>query len=170
MATVSYRCPVEDRCPESDQPGFCANHPDSRLERTRPRIVLPQDPASSGAGTVPGKPTEREQAPLAPVPLIAVRYLGNSVQVPAGGVILGRDTTPALRLPHQVSRVHAHLHWDGWVLRVTDLRSGNGTFVDGRRVAENEPVPVKPGQTLRLGQDVELAVAEIEVDEYGRPR
>jgi FHA domain len=172
MAAVMYRCPVDGSCPEASQPGFCAKHPDTRLERARPRVAAVPDAAQvpaqvqSGSGLI----SAHEPASHLPVPLIAVRYLGNSVQIPASGLILGRDTTPTLELPGQVSRVHAHLHWDGLVLRVTDVNSANRTFVDGQLVEQSEAVQIKPGQTLRLGEDVELAVVEIEIDEFGRPR
>jgi FHA domain len=171
MAAMSYRCPVDDSCPEPSQPGFCVRHPDTRLERARPRVVVPQDPARVPPGdTASGQTAPPEPTPHPPVPLVAVRYLGSSIQIPAAGLILGRDTSPTLQLPGQVSRVHAHLHWDGSALRVTDIGSANGTFVDGSLVQQNEAVSVKPGQTLRLGLDVELAVVEIEIDEFGRPR
>ncbi len=47
-----------------------------------------------------------------------------------------------------VSRYHAVLETKGEDLFVRDLRSTNGTFVNGRRVTQ---APLKPGDLLRLG-------------------
>ena len=164
MAAMTYRCPVDDDCPEQGHPGFCPNHPDARLERARPRPAAQPDPAQAAAEEVAAAEALRP-----PVPLIAVGYLGASLQIPPGGLTLGRDTTPSLGLPGQVGRKHAHLYWDGSVLRVRDLGSWNGTYVDGRKLDREEAAALKPGQALRLALDVELSVAEIEVDDYGRP-
>lgn len=56
----------------------------------------------------------------------------------------------------RVSRYHAQLQWTGrgWV--VMDLGSTNGTSIGERRVAD-EPLPLRPGTDLLLGQ-VPLAV------------
>lgn len=164
MAAVTYHCPVDDSCQEAGQPGFCVNHPDTRLERVRPRLLPPQVMPRG-----PAEPEAEEPTPYTPVPLVAVRYLGNSVQVPGTGLVVGRDGTPTLELPGGVSRAHAHLHWDGPVLQVTDLYSTNHTFIDDRQLEPGAAAMVKPGQTMRLGEDVELAVVELEVDDLGRP-
>lgn len=56
----------------------------------------------------------------------------------------------------EVSGYHAVLDWDGAVLRVHDLGSTNGTFLEGGRVDEPRPVPERA--RLRLGTSVELDV------------
>jgi hypothetical protein len=43
---------------------------------------------------------------------------------------------------------------------IKDERSTNGTFVDGRRLAPGERVPVKPGQSIRLSQHLELTLVQ----------
>ena len=43
---------------------------------------------------------------------------------------------------------------------VKDENSTNGTFVDGRRLNPGERVPVKPGQTIRLSQHLELTLEQ----------
>jgi hypothetical protein len=55
----------------------------------------------------------------------------------------------------EVSRKHARITWSGTGYVVEDLRSANGTFVDGERVTE--PRALKDGDLLRLGNHVELA-------------
>jgi hypothetical protein len=67
-----------------------------------------------------------------------------------------------LALEHpSISGHHAtvQLYRNGNVF-VTDERSTNGTFVDGRRLEAGERVPVKAGQVLRLGAHLELKVEQ----------
>lgn len=74
-----------------------------------------------------------------------------------GPIVLGRDATDtAVVLDHRaVSRRHAQIAHDGqgWVL--TDLKSSNGTWVDGNRI--NEPHRVSSATTIRLGMQQEGA-------------
>ena len=48
-----------------------------------------------------------------------------------------------------ISRVHCRIEPHGDSLQVTDLGSTNGTFVDGRRIAD--PTPLKSGTQFHLG-------------------
>jgi FHA domain/Transglutaminase-like superfamily len=48
-----------------------------------------------------------------------------------------------------VSNHHARLSWSGGALRVEDLSSANGTFVDGQRV---KMARMRPGADLRVGK------------------
>jgi DNA-binding NtrC family response regulator len=67
-----------------------------------------------------------------------------------GTNLLGSRDDCGLRLDHPtVSRAHAELVVDGERVRLRDLDSRNGTFVDGQRVAQAE---VGPGATLAFGQ------------------
>ena len=59
---------------------------------------------------------------------------------PSNDLVLSTDT---------VSRFHCELRMDGTHVRVVDLGSRNGTFVDGVRV---ETGFLEPGSTLRLGE------------------
>jgi len=64
-------------------------------------------------------------------------------------VTIGRDLTCGIILDDpDVSRSHVKLGLDTSGVRVEDLRSGNGTFVDEKRVTSGLWLP---GQTLRLG-------------------
>lgn len=63
--------------------------------------------------------------------------------------VLGRRQDCQLRIPTKdVSRQHCALLLDGDKVVVKDLGSSNGTFVNGKRVAETE---LAPGDRLRLG-------------------
>jgi transcriptional regulator with GAF, ATPase, and Fis domain len=79
-------------------------------------------------------------------------------QLDAASVTLGREVTPLEGLAladSQVSREHARLHYesatDTWW--VSDCRSRNGTYLDGRRVSR---APVGPGSILRVGRSLLL--------------
>ncbi len=77
-----------------------------------------------------------------------------TLRVPAGGLILGRDTL-AETGDDRLSRQHARIRWNGARFQVTDLGSRNGTFVGGSLVADGEvtalpPVVVRTGRTISI--------------------
>ncbi len=66
--------------------------------------------------------------------------------------LVGRSSRCTLQLGNvRVSNEHASIHWsgDGWLLR--DLGSLNGTWMDGRRLAPGETVPLRQGVVLHFG-------------------
>ncbi|MEB3263705.1 MAG: FHA domain-containing protein [Synechococcus sp.] len=73
---------------------------------------------------------------------------------PARPLRIGRDPACELCLPEAggLSRRHAELRWRApagpWEL--VDLGSANGTFLEGARIAE--PQPLRHGQSIRLGR------------------
>lgn len=76
---------------------------------------------------------------------------GRSLPLRAG--ILGRGPGSALHLPDAaVSRAHARIAVDGDDVRVADLGSRNGTWIDRGRVRGLRPLP--PGGRLRAGRTV----------------
>jgi hypothetical protein len=121
-------------------------------------------------GTTPvGRPrptrvvAERLPATLALLPVGSRMPL----PVPDGGVVLGRGGRGPGRLRDaQVSRQHARVQpaRDG-VLRCEDLKSRNGTWVDGVRV--REAVDLIPGQRLRVGE-TEFEVVAMTADGTAR--
>jgi hypothetical protein len=51
-----------------------------------------------------------------------------------------------------VSKLHAHFYLvDGKIAQLADYRSSNGTFVNGQRLQEGQPVAVKFGDRVRFG-------------------
>ncbi len=50
-----------------------------------------------------------------------------------------------------VSRRHAMISLQNGSYCIEDLASANGTFVNGRRLPPQEPVPIRPGDELKLG-------------------
>lgn len=63
--------------------------------------------------------------------------------------VIGRREDCDLRIPlGEVSRKHARLVRDGDLLKVEDLGSSNGTFLNGQRVQESL---LAPGDTIQVG-------------------
>lgn len=73
--------------------------------------------------------------------------LGRSFVV-RDGMVLGRQGDCDVVIEAQgISRRHARIHLHGAAVRVDDLDSTNGSFVNGRRVATG---PLRPGDELTL--------------------
>jgi pSer/pThr/pTyr-binding forkhead associated (FHA) protein len=69
--------------------------------------------------------------------------------IPDGSTTIGRRQDCSLRIAlGNVSRRHCQLSRDGRDIRVLDLGSSNGTFVNGRRVQES---PLLPGDRVQVG-------------------
>lgn len=63
---------------------------------------------------------------------------------------LGRGRGCTVRIPSgEVSRMHCRLHLEDGLVRVEDLESANGTFVNGTQIHGTEIV--RPGDRLSLG-------------------
>ncbi len=64
---------------------------------------------------------------------------------------IGRSPDNAIVLEDsRVSRRHGKLERDGDGYRLIDLKSHNGTYINGQRV--QEPVPLRPGDEIGIGQ------------------
>ncbi len=88
------------------------------------------------------------------------------IRVRSESVTLGRDMTNAVvLLDEDVSCNHAIVAIGSEGVRIRDLRSTNGTFVNGDRVA-NE-APLKHGDLLRLGESCVLRVRQVAPDTSG---
>jgi pSer/pThr/pTyr-binding forkhead associated (FHA) protein len=66
---------------------------------------------------------------------------------------LGLDLAPYEGWRRGVSRVHARLHHDkrGAALRITDLNSTNGTYLNERPLSADTPTQLRDGDMIRLG-------------------
>jgi pSer/pThr/pTyr-binding forkhead associated (FHA) protein len=108
-----------------------------------------------------------------PRPPLGVLRLSTGDVVPLDrDVVLGRNPTPeAAGLPadahvvslaspnHDMSRTHAAIHLDGWIVLLADLNSTNGTIVshpwhEAMRLRPNEPVAIEPGTVVNLANEV----------------
>lgn len=70
------------------------------------------------------------------------------------GLIIGRSPAESdlILADTSVSRRHARLFGRGGRLFVEDAGSANGTRVDGRRLAEDEPAEITEGTDIELGE------------------
>lgn len=115
-----------------------------------------------------GAPQIVKRPPLA----MLVTTQGESV-VLDGPVLVGRAPSadgfdPSARLltvpsPNQdISRTHLLVNPDGWTIEATDLHSTNGTMVrrgaEAVRLASGQPVIVRIGEVLDLGDGVQIRV------------
>lgn len=79
-----------------------------------------------------------------------------------GPVTFGREAGQVdFVLPDErgvLSRRHFSLSWKGQALWLTDLGSKNGTFVDQRRLAANEPVKLDNGGGFMLANVTQLSI------------
>lgn len=70
-------------------------------------------------------------------------------------ITIGRDdavATACITIDRYISRKHARLYEEAGDLRLADLASRNGTRIEGRPLAEPQPIPV--GQTFQVGRTV----------------
>jgi hypothetical protein len=108
-----------------------------------------------------------------PRPVLGVLRMSTGDAIPLDrGVLMGRGPT-ASRLvdgerPHlvkipspdkHISRTHLEIRLDEWHVLVTDLGSTNGTFVtlpgrDPERLRPDTPMPIEPGATVALADEV----------------
>ena len=73
-------------------------------------------------------------------------------QLSSNVISIGRTPENKIVVPHaQVSSRHAQIVKQGDQLFLEDLRSANGTFVRGQRVAPGTPVPVANGEKIFIG-------------------
>lgn len=118
-------------------------------------------------------PASSARAPL-PATRVATRHAmlkgrrgehaGASIDVPSGGITLGRDRSGGANLlfgdDSDVSRKHCSIAYDDVAGRfvVTDLQSANGTFsMPGDvRLEPNKPWVCRPGQVVRVGRQNEF--------------
>lgn len=171
MAPVSYHCPVDPECPHSPAPGFCGRHPTTKLERTRVAYA-PPEPEPPASQDPAGSANPADGGGRAGSAALCLKLLGESVPVPPGGMVIGREDGPCADLPGmaellQVSRRHARVQYQGAGLIVIDLDSVNHTYVNGREVVGS--AELRPGDELRLGRDVLVEVGHLHLDQYGLP-
>ncbi len=78
-------------------------------------------------------------------------------------VSIGRDPMASIALEDsEASRKHAQIDEVGGQLRITDLGSANGTFLNGRRLSMQTPLTA--GDRVKIGgSTIELSMKEMEV-------
>jgi DNA-binding winged helix-turn-helix (wHTH) protein len=112
-----------------------------------------------GFGYAFGGTASESAVPEAP-PLLLVRWEGRDVTLPEGSHLIGRRADCAVIIDRpSVSRVHARLLVSRTGTTVEDLRSKNGTFVEGARIAA--ATELLPRCRIRIGE-VEVDVARLD--------
>ena len=75
---------------------------------------------------------------------------GKRVEIGDSPITIGRDARQTLVFEDtQLSRLHARVSVIDGAVTLEDLKSTNGTFVDGVRIAE--PIALREGQVVRVG-------------------
>lgn len=76
------------------------------------------------------------------------------------GTDLGRMNSALLGGGNEeLSRIHAELYVWGNVMKVMDLGSTNGTYINGKRLEPNKRYALEDGDQIRLGSEIFYAVA-----------
>ena len=109
--------------------------------------VLPPGAATMGPAAIPAAPLTLGPAPVPPpgpgaTPEPAVPEVVRIGRAPESDIVIP-DTS--------ASRNHAELHRDGAGLRIVDLGSSNGTYVNGQRVKETQ---LSEGDIVGIGSSV----------------
>ncbi|HTK47680.1 MAG TPA: FHA domain-containing protein [Gemmatimonadaceae bacterium] len=140
------------------------------LDASAPRPVVREEQATmlDLAQIAPGVTEQRarevaKRVPTASLEIVRGRFAGACFQIERAVCSLGRGEDNDVRIRDDtVSLTHATLLRKRGAWFVVDLRSMNGTYVDGSRVSGEREL--HPGARLRLG-GVELAFRAIEVEE-----
>jgi pSer/pThr/pTyr-binding forkhead associated (FHA) protein len=107
-----------------------------------------EDPREKSARVAPAvAPSTRS------LPIEAVALIGDPpLRAAHGAHVVGRDLTCELVVPDgTVSRRHARLDVTAHRVVLTDLGSGNGTFVNGERLQAQAPRELSGGETVDFG-------------------
>lgn len=107
-------------------------------------------------------PTTEENSPATEndVPEGAPYLLGAfpkpvALPIPRSGDVVGRGWLDDVGVTDaKVSREHISFSRPGGRLHIEDLRSQNGTFVDGIKLGPNEPTQIDDGSIIRIGQTI----------------
>jgi len=95
--------------------------------------------------------------------MVYLEYLGNSVELPLGETVIGRNPGCALRFNDpSVSREHMRFIRRRDQVFIEDLGSMNGTLVNGVRVAG--AMPLRDGDIVRVGE----RVVKISVNQFSK--
>jgi DNA-binding winged helix-turn-helix (wHTH) protein len=109
-----------------------------------------------GEAVVAGHP------PIAGTRSCRLIWRGQTIDVPAGEAVIGRDRGCAVCIDaDSISRHHARITVAGPDVSIEDLGSKNGTWVGGERIGG--AVPLTDGTSFRLGS--ETVRLEIAIDE-----
>ncbi len=85
--------------------------------------------------------------------LIGVGILGVLESASTARIVVGRTSDADVVVPElSISTEHCAFEATPFGLRVIDIGSTNGTFLEGHRLAQNEAMPMRSGAKLILGR------------------
>jgi diguanylate cyclase (GGDEF)-like protein len=100
------------------------------------------------------RPTPLRRSEKSCLVVLAGSSFGEMYQVPTGRTVIGRGESAGVRiLDDGISREHAAIESDGAHAVLVDLKSTNGTFCNGLRVARHE---LSDGDKIALGANTIL--------------
>lgn len=104
---------------------------------------------------VPVETTGSTPSPLYLI-IISGGIPGAMLQLSPSGTRIGRSIDNTIQLPEtSISRYHASILRDEeGQIRLADLGSTNGTFLNGRRLPDNTPICVKDGDRIQFGSSI----------------
>lgn len=143
------------------------NHSSRNPRRERPRPPVP--PRTSQETGVINAPTRQSSSGSSDIRILIETgyYGGQEFPIAQGNTTIGRssDNTIVLDSP-DVSRRHARFERSGEQVRIYDLNSTNGTWINGEAVHISD---IQPGDQIRLGkQELRIAGSKLNVDERQR--
>jgi hypothetical protein len=96
-----------------------------------------------------------DEGPFALILMKSGDSAGKTIPVTKTAFTLGANPNNDFSIPGDstVSGQHAKLFWEGSILKIEDMKSTNGTFVNSSRLAPGRQL-LRPGDELRLGQTV----------------
>lgn len=141
----------------------------------KPAPAKPAPAKAAGAKPAPGAKAATPAAPAeiaAPTMKAEIRARlrkGRPARfdVRAEGAVLGRDEAAAVSIPLDgVSREHARIKWDGKGWWLEDLKSTNGTFVNGEKVMREK---LQHLDVISLGRSADLVFLLRSIDAAAAP-
>ena len=117
------------------------------------------------AADAPGMVMAEPQAVPVAQPRLVVRFgpFTANYSVNADDLVIGRPdpktgTVPDVSLEYEdaVSRRHARVYSDGGQVFLEDLGSTNGTKLNNNAIAPHQPIPLKAGDKIQVGERTEI--------------
>lgn len=137
--------------PEASPPGPVDDAPTGEVAAEEPSVVLAAPEAKASAAAAEAE--ARSAAKIKGLKLVGLSGLMAGTEIPlhwSDEIDVGRDAELEIPvLDPTVSRRHARLTRKGATLQIIDLRSSNGTFVNGERIKRRES---HLGDRIRFGE------------------
>jgi pSer/pThr/pTyr-binding forkhead associated (FHA) protein/outer membrane protein assembly factor BamD (BamD/ComL family) len=154
-------------------PGMETTQPEIRMEATQPAASLPQPPGSQTQPVLEDSPQQRHEPTAiirmghladveaqrrgsraiagqrAKLVCVSTQFAGQEFEIDKTEVVIGRTDENDIAIDHRsVSRHHAKVTATGRSYKIIDLKSANGTLVNGEEYAQAD---LKNGDMVELG-------------------